>query len=283
MKKKKIKKVLIALLVGMALCVVVLNIIRVSGLLAGLRDMYFIEYTEKESVIYRYDVLRGRKAVVLKLEGSYYGCRLNRSENCIIGVFHSDPPFYQYDEESCVWLRCNLSDGTTTEIEASEVEKIDGRAYEIEDRLRKRVPAEIIRNSSGRFYWSMDEETGVFATYDAGEIWLYHTDTGTSECILEARPHHSFTGNNGFGFFGIDASGRYVFYQDNLVLLFGDIKSYYIYDTKTGLRTPIIGVRYEQGNNRIEYVREITDSEIAAIKSSQVDTDGREEYIDDEK
>lgn len=282
MTKKKIKKVLIALLIalltGMVLCVVVLNIIRVSGLRDGLKDMYFIEYTEKESIIYRYDVRRGRKSVVAKLEGFYTGCWLNRSEEYIIGAFYSSAPFHPSDAER-VWLCCNLSDGTTAEMEASEAEKIYERVDEILYRLRDRVPAEVTKGA-GPIYWSMDEKIGVFESDSYNKIKLYHADTGACECILEAGSHHMFDSAD---FLGIDASGRYVFYQDNLVLLFGDYKRYYIYDTKTGLRTPIIGGRYERWNERIKFIPEMTDSEIAAIKGSQGDTDGTEKYIDDEK
>lgn len=249
---KKPLKVLVVVMSSIALILAVCmsgwDIVRLYGLQPSLQDIYFMEYVNG-TTIYKYDVDKRKTVVAAVLEGGHYSdCKINRTENYIIGEF------YCYEDRTRVLLRYNLSDDTTEEITGKEAEIIEERIKKAEDKLSERsdLPEgvrEIVYNSP--ISWSVDGKIAVFGDGNRKKIYLYHADTETWECILEAGQHQTF----GYKL-GLDASGRYVFYENNFNYLFdtADVKIM-MYDTQTGRREKIFGRRYTQ--NIFEFVQEM--------------------------
>lgn len=221
----------------LAACVIGWNLVRLYGLQSSLQDVYFMEYVNG-TTIYKYDVDRRKTVVEAVLEGgSYSDCKINRAENYIIGEF------YSYEDGTRFLLRYNLSDGTTEEITGKEAEMIEERISEAENRLRSSLPEgvkKIVYNYP--ISWSTDGNTAAFSDTKQKNLYLYHADTGTWDCVLTAGWNRTFGSN-----VGLDASGRYLFYKDNFNYFFdtADIRIM-IYDTKTKMRAKIYGRKYTQ-------------------------------------
>lgn len=230
-------------------CVIGWNMVRLRS---SLQNVYFMEYANG-TTIYKYDVDKRKTVVEAVLEGGYYSdCKINRTENYIIGEFR---PFRT---DNRVLLRYNLSDGTTEEITGKEAEIIEERIKEAEDKLleRRSFPEEAREIENYRCFdkqigWSLDGEKAAFSDYEQNNIYLYHVSTGTWECVLTAGWNQTFGPN-----VGLDAGGRYIFYQNNFNYLFdtADVKIM-IYDTQTRRRKKIFGRRYTQ--NVFEFVQEM--------------------------
>lgn len=229
-------------------CVIGWNIVRLQS---SLQNVYFMEYVNGTTV-YKYDVRKGKTVVVAVLEGDYSDCKINRTENYIIGEF------CPFRTDNRVLLRYNLSDGTTEEITGKEAEIIKERIKEAEDKLleRRSFPEEAREIENYRYFdkqigWSLDGEKAAFSDYEQENIYLYNVNTDTCECVLTAGWNRTFGSN-----VGLDAGGRYIFYENNFNYLFNtaDVKIM-IYDTQTGRRTKIFGRRYTQ--NVFEFVQDL--------------------------
>lgn len=234
---------IIALL--LEVCVIGWNIVRMQP---SLQNVYFVEYVNG-TTIYKYDVRKGKTVVAAVLEGGHYSdCKINRTENYIIGEF------YYYGDGTRFLLRYNLLDNTTEEITGKEAEIIKERIKEAENKLPERsdLPKgvrEIVYNYP--ISWSVDGNTAAFSDSKQENIYLYHADAGTWECVLTAGWNRTFGSN-----VGLDAGGRYIFYKNNFNYLFdtADVKIM-IYDTQTGRQTKIFGRRYTQ--NVFEFVQDL--------------------------
>ncbi len=225
------------------------KIVGLHNLKPSLQDVYFTEFGDGTS-IYKYDVARGKTVTVAVLkEGRYSDCMINRTENYIIGEF------YNYETETRVLLRYNLSDDTVEEITGEEAEVMEERIKKAEDKLPERsdLPEEVRKIVSNKFIsWSVDGKTAAFSDTNQEKIYLYHADAETLECILEAnRWAQTFGGDP-----GLDSSGRYVFYENNFIYLFdtADVKIM-ICDTQTRMRKKIFVRRYTQ--NIFEFVQDL--------------------------
>lgn len=215
------------------------NIVRLYGLQSSLLDVYFLEYVNG-TTIYKYDVNKRKTVVEAVLEGGRYSdCKINRTENYIVGEF------WRFGEKTGVLLRYNLADGTTEEITGKEAEIMEERIKEAEDRLPKRdsLP-EGVKKTVWNYpiSWSVDGNTAAFSDTNQKNIYLYHADVRIWECVLTAGWNRTFGGD-----VGLDASGRYIFYEDNFNYFFdtADVRIV-VYDTKTKMRTKIYSRRYTQ-------------------------------------
>lgn len=226
------------------------KIVGLHNLKPSLQDVYFTEFGDIGTSICKYDVAGGKTVTVAMLkEGRYSDCMINRAENYIIGEF------YNYETETRVLLRYNLSDDTTEEITGKEAEVMEERIKEAEDKLPERSDLpEGVRNIVYNYpiSWSVDGKTAVFSDTNQENIYLYHADTETCECILKATGWAQTFGGDP----GLDASGRYVFYENNFNYLFdtADVKIM-MYDTQTGRRKKIFVRRYTQ--NLFEFVQDL--------------------------
>lgn len=232
---------IIALL--LEVCVIGWNLVKLRS---SLQNVYFMEYVNG-TTIYKYDVRKRKTVVAAVLEGGHYSdCKINRTENYIIGEF------YYYGDGTRFLLRYNLLDNTTEEITGKEAEIIKERIKEAENKLPERsdLPKgvrEIVYNYP--ISWSVDGNTAAFS--DNNHIYLYHADAGTCECVLTAGWNQTFDRN-----VELDAGGRYIFYKNYFNYLFGtaDVKIM-IYDTQTWRRRKIFGRRYTQ--NSFEFVQDL--------------------------
>lgn len=225
-------------------CVIGWSIVRLQS---SLQNVYFMEYVNG-TTIYKYDVRQGKTVVVAVLEGDYSDCKINRTENYIIGEF------WPFGTDNRVLLRYNLSDGTTEKITGKEAEIIKERIKEAEDRLPEwdSLPEGVKKTVYNYpISWSVDGNTAAFSDCEQENIYLYHVATGTWECVLTAGWNQTFGRN-----VGLDAGGRYIFYKNNFNYLFdtADVKIM-IYDTQTRRRKKIFGRRYTQ--NVFEFVQEM--------------------------
>lgn len=242
MKKKRLKMIIVAMgivVLTIALYMIGWNIVKYYRLQSSLQDVYFMEYGDG-TTIYKYDVSRRKTVTVAELEGGRYSdCKINRTENYIIGEF------WRYKEDTTVLLRYNLSDDTAEEITGKEAEIMEERIKEAESKLPERssLPEEVRKIVWNMFIgWSADGEMAVFYDGNQEKIYLYNADTETCECILTAGWNQTFG-----PVLGLDASGKYLFYENNFNYLFdtADVKII-IYDIQTGMRTKIYERKYTQ-------------------------------------
>lgn len=236
------------IVLSIVVCMIGWSIVKNYSLQSSLQDVYFMEYVNG-TTIYKYDVDQRKTVTVAVLEGgSYSDCKINRTENYIIGEF------YNYETKTRVLLRYNLSDDTVDKITGKEAEVMEERIKEVEDKLPERssLPEEvrkIVYNYP--ISWSVDGKIAAFSDTNQEKIYLYHADTETCERILKAGWNQTFGSN-----LGLDASGRYIFYKNNFNYLFNtaDVKIM-IYDTQTGKKINIYKERYTQ--HRFEFVQEM--------------------------
>ena len=234
------------------ICMIGWNIFNFYRLKSSLQDVYFMEYVNG-TTIYKYDVSKRKTVTVAELEGGRYSkCKINRIENYIIGEF------WDYEEDTTVLLRYNLSDDTAVELTGIEPEVIK----EAEDKLPERssLPEEVKKIvTNGFISWSEDGEKAAFSGSNQEKIYLYNANTGTCECVLEAGWNQTF-GNN----LGLDASGNYLFYKNNFNYLFqtADV-TIMIYDLQTGEKIEIYKERYTQ--HSFEFVQDLSKKEIARM------------------
>ena len=242
------QKTIIIIVLCIAMCMG-WNIVRNYRLWPSLQDVYFTEYGNIGTRIYKYDVAKGKKVTVAVLKGcDYDDCMINREENYIIGES------YNYITKTRSLLRYNLSNNTTKKIKGEEAEVMEAQIKEAKDKLPERIslPEEvrtIVINDP--ICWSADREKAAFSDSRQKKIYLYNVSTGTCECILEAGWNQTFNSHLGW-----DASGRYLFYKNNFNYFFqtADVKII-MYDMQTGEKTKIHTRRYTQ--NEFEFVQEM--------------------------
>lgn len=238
--KKPLKVLVITMgcIVGIeAVCIIGWNTVKFHRLHTMLQDVYFMEYGNGETTIHKYDVDQGETVTVAVLNGRYYACEINRSEDYIIGNFHS------YENDTHVLLRYNLSDGTMEEV-APEEEIGEKEEWELpEEIMLKMKPTCICWSEHG-------EKAAFFEGMDNPKTYLYSADSEKVERILIPRWNHFMSDR-----FGWDISSNYLFYQDNFAWLFSKDANIMIYDIQTGMKTKI----YELKNttNLFEFVRDM--------------------------
>ncbi|MCM1268440.1 MAG: hypothetical protein NC302_11090, partial [Bacteroidales bacterium] len=225
--------------------IVVISIVRIYNARSPLQDVYFMEYRYGEggTIIHKYDVSKRKTVTVAILEeGHYSNCKIDRTENYIIGEYDG------YENETKGLLRYNLSDGTAEKITGKEAEIMEERIKGAEDKLPERsdLPDEV-RNivGNGPISWSAGGKTAAFSGDGREKIYLYHADTKTCKRILSANLWAQTFGSK----VGLDASGKYVFYESNINYFFGaaDV-TIMIYDTQTGRRKKMFKRRYTMNN-----------------------------------
>ena len=242
------QKTIIIIVLCIAMCMG-WNIVRNYRLRPSFQDVYFMEYGNVGTRIYKCDVTKGKKVTVAVLKGGYYtDCMINREGNYIIGEF------YNYMTKTRVLLRYNLSNNTTERITGEEAEVMEAQIKEAKDKLPEwsSLPEEVREIVSNcPISWSADREKAAFSDGNQENIYLYDPNTETCECILEAGWNQTFGSE-----VGLDASGRYLFYQNNFNYFFqtADVKIM-MYDMQTGEETKIHTRRYTQ--HRFEFVQEM--------------------------
>lgn len=247
---KQFKKLLCIMSIATVIAVVCMigwNTVKFQRLQTSLQDVYFMEYGGWKTIIHKYDVAQRDTVTVAVLNGDYDDCKINRNENYIIGKF------YSYETQTTVLMRYNLSDNTIDEITGKEAETIEEQIKEKENNLPKRsnLPEQVRKIISNRYIgWSTGGEKAVFCDDRHKKMYLYDVNTEKCVCIFKLGWNHCCG-----SYSGLDASGRYVFYDDGFIRLFSADDKIMIYDIQTGMKTKIFERKNTQ--NYFRFVQEM--------------------------